>query len=358
MSQDPRDIDPDDFFQDTRMSFGDHLEDLRVHLWRAIKGFFLACILGFVVGKDVLVFIARPVEQELQAFYDRRTEDVKRKLEEGEDKDVIKANKAQWVRVGFATKQLEALLKHDFKAVNDFKPPDDEDDPEITHMHLRWDDPVKIAVSLQKAMMQIGKRPGLQTLSVSEAFVVYMKVSLATGFVFGAPWIFYQIWSFIAVGLYPHEKRLVNVYLPFSLGLFIFGVIICEFFVIPKSIEALLWFNEWIGLEPDMRLNEWLGFAIIMPVIFGLTFQLPLFMMFAYRIGFFSIDSFRGKRRIIWFLMAVFAAVITPSTDPYSMMFLWVPMCLLFELGIYLCLLYPQPKFDDDIGESEEVIEV
>src|SRR5207247_616434 len=156
--------------------------------------------------------------------------------------------------------------------------------------------------------------------------------SVMTGFVLGSPWIFLQIWSFIAVGLYPHEKRLVNVYMPFSLGLFICGVFICEFFVIPKTIEALLWFNEWMGLKPDMRLSEWLGFAIMMPVIFGLSFQLPLAMLFGYRIGLFSVDTFRGKRRVIWFLMAVFAAVITPSTDPYSMMFLWVPMCLLFEL--------------------------
>ena len=70
MSQDPRDIDPDDFFQETRMSFGDHLEDLRLHLWRAIKGFFLAVIFGFIIGREVVDFIKKPVEDEGEAEVD------------------------------------------------------------------------------------------------------------------------------------------------------------------------------------------------------------------------------------------------------------------------------------------------
>src|SRR5262249_11954006 len=157
-------------------------------------------------------------------------------------------------------------------------------------------------------------------------------------FVLGAPWIFYQIWSFIAVGLYPHEKRLVNVYMPVSIVLFILGGLLCQFFVIPRAVEALLWFNKWIGLEPDLRLSEWLGFAIMMPVVFGISFQTPLVMLFIYKIGLVRMDTFRNNRRIIWFLLAVFAAVITPSVDVYGMLFLWVPLCILFEFGIWLCM--------------------
>src|SRR4029453_2695127 len=116
----------------------------------------------------------------------------------------------------------------------------------------------------------------LKTLSIQEPLVVYFKIAIMAGFVLSSPWVFYQIWAFIAAGLYPHEKRLVNVYLPFSLGLFLVGVFFCGFFVIPKAIEALLWFNEWLGFQPELRLNEWLGFAIFMPLVFGLSFQTPL----------------------------------------------------------------------------------
>src|SRR5262249_11275201 len=187
--------------------------------------------------------------------------------------------------------------------------------------------PVDFEINNSEARQIVGRRPALSTLNVQEAFVVFFKVAIVTGFVLASPWVFYQIWSFIAAGLYPHEKRYVNVFLPFSLGLFLVGVLVCEFLVMPKAVEALLWFNEWLGLEPDLRLNEWLGFAIWMPVIFGLSFQTPLVMLFLERIGLFNVEAFRGKRRIVWFLMAIFAAVITPSTDAFSMLFLWLPMC-------------------------------
>src|SRR6516162_2482582 len=125
---------------------------------------------------------------------------------------------------------------------------------------------------------------------------------------------------FVAAGLYPSEKRLVHVYLPVSLGLFIAGVLICQFLVIPKAIQALLWFNEWVGAKADVRLNEWLGFAIFMPLVFGISFQTPLVMLFIQRIGLLTVDSFRKFRRIAWFTLAVFAAVITPDPSPISMM--------------------------------------
>ena len=67
--------DPDDFFSETRMSFGDHIEDLRVHLLRAVKGFMFFCIFGFIIGKPVLALIAKPVSEQLEAFYLKRTED-------------------------------------------------------------------------------------------------------------------------------------------------------------------------------------------------------------------------------------------------------------------------------------------
>ena len=172
---------------------------------------------------------------------------------------------------------------------------------------------------------------------------------LLTGFVLASPWVFYQIWRSSRPGCIRSEKRLVNVYLPFSLGLFLVGVFVCEFFVMPKAVEALLWFNEWLGFEPDLRLSEWLGFAILMPLVFGVSFQTPLVMLFMTDRRVRRADV-REKRRMAWFVMAVFAAVITPSTDAFSMMFLWVPMSLLYELGILLCMLSPRPP-DGRLGD-------
>ena len=204
----------------------------------------------------------------------------------------------------------------------------------------------------------VGRRPTLATLRVEEAFMVYIKVCIVTGFVLASPWVFYQLWSFIAAGLYPNEKRYVNVFMPFSIGLFLAGVAMCELMVIPKAVEALLWFNEWLGLEPELRLNDWLGFAILMPLVFGISFQTPLVMLFVERIGFLSVEQLRKSHRIAWFVMAIFAAVVTP-TDAFSMLFLWIPMSLLYELGIILCRMQPpRSLLDTDLPESEEMVEV
>ena len=81
-----------------------------------------------------------------------------------------------------------------------------------------------------------GRRDELSVLSVQEGMVVYFKVSLVCGLVLASPWVFWQIWSFVAAGLYPQEKRWVYVYGPFSLGLFLGGVILCEWIVIPAAV--------------------------------------------------------------------------------------------------------------------------
>jgi sec-independent protein translocase protein TatC len=233
----------------------------------------------------------------------------------------------------------------------------DEWDEKVVVLYVAEADPLETGAILSRGVRDV-LGTGLPTaLRAEEAFFVWFKVCLVTGLVLGSPWIFFEIWSFVAAGLYPHEKRLVHVYLPISLGLFIAGVVICELFVIPKALESLLWFNEWFDIRPDIRLTEWLDFALFMPLVFGLSFQTPLVMLLLNRLGIVSADTFAGHRRIAWFAMAVFAAVITPSTDALSMLFLWVPMSLLFELGIILMWMSPPEKTAEDT-EDGELVEV
>ncbi len=375
MSTNNQHADPEDMFADTRMSFGDHLEELRVHLWRAVGGFLVALIFSFFIGNWVMGIIAHPVEEALGNFYDNR---VKKVLAEVDASQKNELPPTEFVKLVLVKEQLRDALQPgregdadnfprptiarekdaNGKEVPVIKGPDGQ---KLTPLEL-WvshADPLREQAYLAAAQRMVGRRPALSTLSIQEAVVVYFKVCLVCGIVLGSPWIFWQLWSFIAAGLYPHEKKLVHVYLPISLGLFLGGVVICEVFVMPKAVEALLWFNEWLDLEPDLRLNEWLGFAIWMPVLFGASFQTPLVMLFLERVGILSVDIYRKYRKICYFLMAVFAGVITPSVDPISMLLMWVPMCLLFELGIWLCRLRPrQADVDIDVPETGEQIEV
>jgi sec-independent protein translocase protein TatC len=356
--------DEEDLFAPTRMSFGDHLEDLRMHMWRALAGFatIMALVFGLDaagwglgldwlgVGKPVMDQIGRPVEVHLQAFYDRQMDKRLRQLEE------LLRDSRKEVRIELDARGLA-------RAVSPYLNPAPMSeglaagaDPVGAPHYVTF--PTRIAADswyplLADGWKQLGPRPSLKTFSVTEAMVVYLKVALACGFVLGSPWIFWQAWSFVAVGLYPHEKRLVHLYLPFSLGLFLAGVLVCQRVVMPRAVEAMLWFNDWLDFEPDLRLSEWLGFAIWMPVVFGLCFQLPLVMRFIERLGLLEIESFRRHRRLAWFGMALFAALVTPSVDLLSLFFLWLPLGLLYELGILFCHWRPRP--DDD--PEQELVE-
>ncbi len=357
--------DPDDFFSDTRMSFGDHIEDLRSHLFLAFKGFAIAFFLSFFVGKYVVDFITFPVKSELKKFYERRVALLRLELANGTDPILIDINKpTEFTGMIFSRAQLDALLKGEAStAISEILPPENVSEEllkkETVTLWVSHKEPLKESALMGESQRRIGDFDAMSTLNVQEAFMVYFKVCLVTGIVIGSPWLFWQGWSFVGVGLYPHEKKLVHVYLPFSLFLFLSGIFICEFFVIPKAIEALLWFNEWLGLKPDLRLNEWLSFAIFMPVVFGVSFQTPLVMLFLERLGVMDVQMFQSKRKYAWFFMAVFAAVATPSTDAFSMLFLWVPMSLLFELGIIMCKLSPsRPDYGIDVPDPDEMVGV
>jgi len=352
----------EDLFAATRMPLGGHLEELRWRLFRAFAGLGVALVLvffldfiGYVtgtpigIGKPVQDLITRPVVREVQAFYARRVARVARELQEGKS-SVLEANAFrevemeveinEWVRQAAARlhvpvpRLLSRPKEKEYLLVQARIPP------------LIW------SLALQEAQWLVAKRPGLTTMSVMEAMMVYIKVAFVCGIVLASPWIFWQLWSFVAAGLYAHEKQPVYIFLPFSIGLFVVGVLVCQFLVLPSAVEALLGFNEWLGYEPELRLSEWLGFAILMPLVFGLTFETPLVMLLLQRVGIVGVGAYRGKRRLAWFVLALFAAVACPSTDAYSMLLLWVPLCLLYELGILLCRCSYRPVQANDEEEA------
>jgi len=344
---------PDNYFHDSRMSFGDHIEELRTHLLLAVYGFVICLAIGFVLdfigtstglpiglGKPVLKIIEAPAKQEMQAFYARRLV----KMEE-RSATAAKEDPASLIRTPYT---LTAKLQT--KSLTSF-------------VELKQDSPEAIEITLEvagadiyalarKGEMNSGELRTLTTLSAQEAFMVYFKVSLLCGVVLSSPWIFYQVWAFISAGLYPHEKRHIHLYLPFSLGLFLTGVFMCQFLVLPKAVGALLSFNEWLGLDPDLRLSEWLGFAVILPLVFGISFQTPLVMVFLTKAGIFTAEAFAKKWRVAVMVLAVFAAVITPTPDAISWTFLFVPMFGLYLLGIWLCSFVKKDEWED--GEEDE----
>lgn len=175
----------------------------------------------------------------------------------------------------------------------------------------------------------------LSALAPADAFIGYMKVSLIAGLVLSSPWVFYQIWMFVAAGLYPREKRYVRVAVPFCAGLFIGGALFFVFVVAPLSLTFFIKFGNLINVEPNWTFQSYISFMSILMLVFGIAFQMPVAILFLNRTNLVSIKSLRSARKFVLLGIFVLAAMATPP-DVISQIALALPLYLLFELGIVL----------------------
>jgi sec-independent protein translocase protein TatC len=109
-----------------------------------------------------------------------------------------------------------------------------------------------------------------------------------------------------------------------------------------------------LKLQTQIRIADWIDFAIMLPLMFGISFQLPLVMLFLERLSIFEVKDYQEKRRIAIFVITVISMVLTPA-EPYSMLMMMFPMIVLYEFGILICRWFPKPKaFDDEEGDEKK----
>jgi sec-independent protein translocase protein TatC len=167
---------------------------------------------------------------------------------------------------------------------------------------------------------------------VISPFLVPMKVTLVIAFVLALPWVLYQLWAFIAPGLYAHEKRLIAPLVISSSALFMSGVAFCYFFVFGRVFKFISEFApSSIAVTPDIE--NYLDFVMSMCLAFGATFEVPVVVVILVRMGLVSVDKLKEVRPYAIVGAFVIAAVVTPP-DIVSQLALALPMCLLFELGL------------------------
>jgi sec-independent protein translocase protein TatC len=122
----------------------------------------------------------------------------------------------------------------------------------------------------------------------------------------------------------------------------------------PRAVEALLGFYKWIDVDPDLRLNEWLSFALLMPLVFGISFQTPLIMMFLNSVGIVTYETHKRTWRYAMFGLALGTALLCPSTDVVSWLSLFIPTFGLYLVGVLICYMRP-PGLDAPVDEEAEV---
>ena len=176
----------------------------------------------------------------------------------------------------------------------------------------------------------------LQTLAPADGFLSYMKIALVSGVVLASPWVFYHIWMFIAVGLYPKEKGFVYKAAPASAALFICGALFFITVVAPLSLTFLVNFNDRVlGLKSAFAFSEYISFVTTLTFIFGIAFQMPLAIFFLTKTGLVSLTSLQKSRKYVLFGIVIISAIATPP-DVISQITLALPLYLLYELGIIL----------------------
>lgn len=173
---------------------------------------------------------------------------------------------------------------------------------------------------------------------VISPFLVPMKVTLVISFIVALPWVLYQLWAFIAPGLYTHEKRLIAPLVISSSLLFMAGVAFCYFFVFGRVFHFISDFSpSSIAVTPDIE--NYLDFVMSMCLAFGATFEVPVVVVILVRMGLVSIAKLKEVRPYIIVGAFVIAAIVTPP-DVVSQFSLAIPMCLLFELGLLVAPMF------------------
>ncbi len=174
--------------------------------------------------------------------------------------------------------------------------------------------------------------------SVISPFLVPLKILLMTAFLLALPVVLYQMWAFVAPGLYSHEKKLVLPLVVSSTLLFMVGVAFCYFFVFGQVFKFIQSFApKSITAAPDIE--AYLGFVISMFIAFGLAFEVPIVVIVLARMNVVTIEKLKDFRSYFIVLAFIIAAIVTPP-DVVSQLALAIPMCILYEIGIWAAQLF------------------
>ena len=185
---------------------------------------------------------------------------------------------------------------------------------------------------------------------VTGSFFVPMKVTMLVAFLIALPVVMYQLWAFIAPGLYLHERKLILPLVVSSYSLFIFGMAFAYFLVFPTVFQFMASYNAPLGAEMSTDIDNYLSFAMTTFLAFGITFEVPVVVVVLVRMGMVPLAKLREIRPYVIVGAFVISAIVTPP-DVLSQLLLAVPMSLLYELGLLIARFYV-PKVSDDAADG------
>ncbi|MFH1915136.1 MAG: twin-arginine translocase subunit TatC [Pseudomonadota bacterium] len=288
------DADPEEG-EGAQMSLLDHLNELRSRLTRSFIALAVGTIACYGFAEQLFNILMQPM---ITVFQDRMA-----------DKPMLP--------IGFYDDLRVALTKM------------------LGEQGFQHTDKIDLFVdALQHSLVQMAQEGHFQYTYPAEAFFSYIKISIVAGLFLVSPYVFAQIWGFIAPGLYAHERKWMIPIAVISAAFFTSGALFGYFVVFPFGFEFFASFSTE-GIQFTPKLNEYLSFCLKLLFAFGFVFELPLFIFFMARMGMVSSDGLRKKRKYAILIGFVVAAILTPP-DPFTQCLMAGPLIILYEVGIWV----------------------
>ncbi len=175
----------------------------------------------------------------------------------------------------------------------------------------------------------------LQSLNVTDSFVLAMTLSFYGAVILAMPVVLYYIADFILPALKPNERESILPSFVFGALLFIAGVVVCYYVMIPQTLKAFIKYSAWLEIKPQWTVSSYISFVTQFMLAVGLTFEVPLVILLLVRLGVVRASTVARSRKIMIAVAVILAAILSPP-DPLSMVVMAVPLIMMFEVAVWL----------------------
>ncbi|HQC64343.1 MAG TPA: twin-arginine translocase subunit TatC [Anaerolineaceae bacterium] len=198
----------------------------------------------------------------------------------------------------------------------------------------------------------IGGLENLHAIEVTESVGVYMRIALLAGFLLALPWIFYQLFRFVGKGLTEKERKTILIAVPFATLMFLGGVTFAYFIMLPASLDFLIGI---LGINTMIRVKSYFSFLNNLLFWIGISFEMPLIVYILARFGLLKAKVMLKGWRVAIVVIAILAAVITPTSDPVNMAIFMIPLFVLYLLSIGLAAIAEKQRVKTKAATTTEV---
>lgn len=359
--------DKGDHTSDTEKPFLEHLEDLRDVVFKVVITLLVATLICYVFRSSLMEVLRRPIERVW-------TETQETKLPSTISPDLWEqAKKVADVTREFTPEQKNAFyaqfedekLRDYARTATYYRATLLIENPEKRQAFIdnfpETDEDTKVLLTQlvkkepSAAVNAKGDVVYMRSLKPTETFMLAIKLSLFAGIIISFPLLLYFILQFVLPGLKENERKALWPALIVGFGLFLLGVFFCYFVVLPKALDFFYTYSGGMGVENEWRIGDYITFTTQFTLIFGLAFELPVVVMTLVKLGMLNYQTMSNTRSYAVLTIFVVGAVITPTGDALTLTLLAAPMCILYEICIWLAYFHNKKELVEEAKEEADI---